>query len=423
MATLLTTREILNETLRLFENELAFTSTITKRYDDRFARAGAKRGDSISVRLPVQFEVYDGEVYVPQQIVERDVPIVLDRRKHVGFDYQNIDLTLSMDQFAERYLASPVSRLANVMDSDGLTVAYQNVANTVGTPGVAISTEDPFLEAGVVLDDEAVPRARRVAVLSSRMHMGLNLAVKGQFNPQATIGDVQTNGLFARKFLGIDRWHMDQNVQRHTVGALGTAGTPTSAFLMDEVHVQAADTADTSTIHIDGADSGTAILKKGDVLQITDVNGVNPVSGQSYGRRRDFVVQADVTAVGVDADVVVAPAIRATGPYKTVDALPANNAPIFVFAKGTANYGDIDGVQSPQGLIYHPEFMALAMADLAMESDGSGAMQERISSKKSGISILMTKQFEARTMTTICRLDILYGWKVLRREMAVRVAA
>lgn len=420
MATLLTTRMIAEEILVRLHNDLGFVSTLPKRYDNKFATQGAKIGDTVSVRLPVSHEIQDGQVFVDQENTERSVPLVIDQWKHIGFGYDQRDLTLSMDNFFERYLRDDVHKMANFVDSYCLMKAYKGIPNFVGTPGTAISSTATYTEAGEILDDAAVPRGRRTAMLSSAQHSDLQQTVQGLYNPQATIANVTTNGLFAKKFLGIDKWHMDQNVRRHTVGALGTSGLPTSQPLMDETHTQVADSALESTIHTDGWDADVPALKEGDIITIDDVYEVNPVSGETTGRLRQFVVLADVTPSTADADIRVYPPIRASGPYKTVNALPANNAPIKVFGKAYTDFGTIDGVQAPQGLIYHPEFMALAFVDIAMFRSGN-TKQERVSDDQTGLSLTLTEWEEPRTMRAYLRMDMMFGAKVLQGTMGVRV--
>ena len=411
---------IAEEILARFHNELGFVSTLTKRYDDKYAKQGAKIGDTASFRLPVSHEIQDGQVFVDQENTERSVPVVIDRWKHIGFSYDQRDLALSMDNFYERYLRDDVHKMANYVDAYCLEIAYKGIPNFVGVPGTAISSTSVYTAAGTILDDAAVARGRRTAMLASSQHEALQGTVQGLFNPQATISNVTTNGLFAKKFLGIDKWHMDQNVRRHTVGALGTAGAPTSNPLMDEVHTQVGDDALESTIHTDGWDADQPALKAGDIIAITDVYEVNPVSGDQYSRLRTFVVLADVTPSTADADIRVYPPIRASGPYKTVNALPANNAPIFVFGKGTANFGDIDGVQAIQGLLYHPEFMALACVDIPMFRSGN-TKQERVSDDQLGLSMTVTEWEEPRTMRAYFRMDMMFGAKVLQGTMGVRI--
>ena len=420
MATLLTTRMVAEEILVRMHNDLGFVSTIPKRYDGKFAVQGAKIGDTVIVRLPVSHEIQDGPVFVDQENTERSVPLVIDQWKHVGFSYDQRDLALSMDNFYERYLRDDVHKLANFVDSYCLGLAYKGIPNFVGTPGVAVSATSTYSDAVEIMDDYAVPMGRRTAMLSSGQHKDLQEVVKGLYNPQATISNVTTNGLFAKKFLGIDKWHMDQNVRRHTVGALGTSGAPTSAPLMDETHVQVSDSALESTIHTDGWDADQPCLKAGDIITIANVYSVNPVSGESTGRLCQFVVLADVTPSTADADIRVYPPIRASGPYKTVNALPVNNAEIKVFGKATANFGDIDGVQAPQGLIYHPEFMAVAFVDIPMFRDGA-TKQERVTDDQTGLSITVTEWSEPRTMRAYLRMDIMFGAKVLQGTMGVRV--
>ena len=58
--TLLTPTAVTREALRLLHQKLNFVGTINRSYDDRFAKSGAKIGDSLSIRLPNQYTVRTG---------------------------------------------------------------------------------------------------------------------------------------------------------------------------------------------------------------------------------------------------------------------------------------------------------------------------------------------------------------------------
>jgi hypothetical protein len=56
----LTPTAVTREALRVLHQKLNFVGTITREYDDSFARQGAKIGDTLKVRLPNQYVVRSG---------------------------------------------------------------------------------------------------------------------------------------------------------------------------------------------------------------------------------------------------------------------------------------------------------------------------------------------------------------------------
>lgn len=56
---LLTIQQITREAVRLFMNSNAFIKSIDKQYDEEFAAAGARIGDTLRIRFPPDFTIND----------------------------------------------------------------------------------------------------------------------------------------------------------------------------------------------------------------------------------------------------------------------------------------------------------------------------------------------------------------------------
>ena len=132
--TLLTIGMITRETLRVLENELTFTRQINRSYDDQFAKAGAKIGNVLNVRLPVRFSYSQGQGLVLQDLTESSVPVTLNIQYQRSFAITSSDLALSVDDFRKRFIEKAMKSMANQIDSEGLKL-YKTVNNEVGTPG------------------------------------------------------------------------------------------------------------------------------------------------------------------------------------------------------------------------------------------------------------------------------------------------
>ena len=103
---------ITREAVRLWKNSNAFMRNLDTQYDDQYAREGAKVGSSLRIRLPVDFTVRTGQAASFQDVAEQFTTLTLATQQGVDMSFPSIDLTLSVDDFAERYVAPAVNNLA-----------------------------------------------------------------------------------------------------------------------------------------------------------------------------------------------------------------------------------------------------------------------------------------------------------------------
>lgn len=400
--TILTPTIITNELLMRFKNNLVFTSNVSHEYDDRFAQSGAKIGDTLKLRRPVQFTAANGATLSNQDVTESSVDLVINTQKHVAFEFTSKDLTLSIDRFAERYLDSAAVALANTVDVDGLTLAYQSTANAVGTPATVPNAILTYLQAGQKMSENSAPvDDQRHLVINPGMQSTIVDALKGLFQSSSEIDKQYRKGSMGTA-AGF-KWYMDQNIRTHTVGPLG--GTPL---------VNGASQTGASLITDGWTAAAASRLKKGDVFTIAGVNAVNRVSGDSTGALQQFVVTADVSSDGSgNATIPIYPQIVTSGPYKTVTGSPADNAAITVL--GAAN------ALSPQGIAFHKEAFCFAMAPLQVPQGVH--MAKAVTDPDTGMSIRMVSSYDITNDKFITRADILYGWAARKPEWACRVAS
>jgi hypothetical protein len=389
--TLLTISMITRRALMILENNLVFTKQVNREFDDQFAVAGAKIGDT-------RYTVRTGVTMSVQNHTDQSVALVLDTQAGCDISFTSKELTLSLDDFSQRVLEPQIAAVANKIDRDGL-LQYVYVANAVGTPGTVPNALLTYLQGGAFLDDNGTPRSMRKMCIGPWMQATIVDALKGLFQSSTQIKEQYEEGMMGRG-AGFD-WYMDQNVVSHTVGAWGSS-TP----LVDG----AGQTG--STININGWESGVSTLNKGDVFTIGGVYAVNPQHRTSTGQLQKFVVTAQTSDVaGAMATLPIYPAIITSGAYQTVSASPANDAVVTVLgAVSTA---------SPQGLGFHRDAFVLGCADLMLP--GGVDRAARVSSKKLGMSIRMVRQYDINNDAWPCRLDVLYGWKTVYPELACRV--
>lgn len=396
---LLTISMITREALVVLENRLGFSEHVNREYDDKFAVEGAKIGTVVNVRKPARYVGRTGTALAVENSVETSVPVALTTQFGVDIQFSSADLALRIDDFKQRFLVPALATIANKIDADGMAL-YKQIYSAVGTPGTTPNALLTYLLAGVALDNQAAPDdGQRSIVISPIMQAYIVDALKGLFQASQAIADQYTRGM-----MGITagfKWYQDQNCAAHTVGTY--SGTPL---------VNGA-TQTGATINTDGWGSGVTSLKQGDIMTFAGVYEVNPQSRASTGLLQKFVVMADISDTSGAIAVPISPSIITSGAFQTVSGSPADNAVITMFGAS--------GTVSVQGLAYHKDAFTLVCADLPLPRGVD--MAGRMSSKQLGLSIRMIRQYDINTDNLPCRLDILYGWAVLRQELACRIAA
>lgn len=396
---LLTPTKIMDHSLMLLENNLSFTSRSNRQYDGQFAVSGAKIGNTVNARKPVRFVGRTGPNLGLENVVETSVPISLTTQFGVDFQFSSQDLTLTVDDFAERYLAPAMATIANKIDYDGLGLVT-SVANSVGTVGTTPNDISALLNAGVKLDNEATPRdGKRTVIWDPATNGSMVKSAAGLFNPSAKIGEQYESGIFSPSGLGFDIG-MDQNVNVLTTGTRGN-GT-----------VSGANQVGTSLL-VTGL-GAAATVNVGDTFTVAGVYAVNPQNRQSTGVLRQFTVTAPATADGAgNATVSIFPAINTAvnnQQYQTVTASPANAANVVWDVAASTQY--------VANVAYHKDAFTLVTADLEDMSQYGAWGARRV---HKGISMRIVRQYNINSDVVPCRLDVLYGWKSIYPELACRI--
>ena len=408
---LLTISKITNEALMVLENELTFTGQVERKYDEQFAVVGAKIGNTVNVRKPGRFIGTTGPALNVEDFNETSVPVTLSTQFHVDTQFTTQDLALSLDSFLDRVLKPAIAAIANKVDADGLTMAKNATANTVGTAGTTPNALLTFLTAQAYLDSEGAPRdGKRSCIIEPFTSASIVDSLKGLFVPSNVIADQYKKGMMGRDSGGMN-WYMDQNVVNQTYGSFAGTGaiatTTATGFLTS-------GWASTSTVALIA--TGAVSLNVGDTIQIAGVFAVNPQNRAAYGtnKLRSFVVTTAASGTGTTFNVVVSPAVITAGQFQNVS-IPTTSATAAVTFFNKA------GTVSPQNIVMHKNAFTLACADLELPDGVHFA--GRASDKELGLSIRVVRQYTINNDSIPTRLDVLYGWAPLYPELACRVAA
>ena len=393
---ILTIDMITRKALEILENNLVLTRNVNRQYDDSFAVEGAKIGSTLRIRLPDRALVTDGAALQVQDDNEQFTTLTVASQKHIGVNFTSAELTMQLDDFAERVLKPRISQLASSIDAD-VANAYKSIGNTVGTPGTTPSTSLVLLQAQQKLNENAAVMSPRYATVNPAANAGLVEGMKGLFNPTDTISRQFKNGMMGMGVLGFDEINMSQSIKQHSTGTRAATGTVTAAAVTGEGSF-------TLTLTV-GAGETIAV---GDVFTIADCFAVNPQTRESTGSLFQFVALASTTAT-TTATVTVAPMYSANHALATMLTLPANaKAVVFVGAAST---------QYPQNLVYHKDAITFATADLLLPQGVDMAAR----AVHNGISLRVVRQYDINNDRMPCRIDVLYGFSTIRPQMACRI--
>jgi len=396
---LLTIDMITRKCLEILENNLVISRNCNKEYDDSFAVEGAKIGSTLRIRLPDRALVTDGAALQVQDDNEQFTTLTVSSQKHIGINFTSAELTMQLDDFAERVLKPRISQLASSVDAD-VANSYKSIFNTVGTPGTTPATALVLLQAQQKLNESATPMSPRYATVNPAANAGLVNGLSGFFNPAGTISRQFKTGMMGEGVLGYDEMNMSQSIVNHTTGNFPAA--PICASTVPST--QGATTLDITYT------SGTKSLKQGDIFTIAAVFAVNPQTRLSTGSLQQFVVTADQTLTSTSATIAFLPAMyTATNALATIDAFPVASAALVFVGTASTVY--------PQNLVYHKNAITLATADLLLPQGVDMASRQ----VHNGISMRIVRQYDINNDRMPCRVDVLYGFSTIRPPMACRI--
>jgi hypothetical protein len=396
---ILTIDMITRKALEILENNLVLTRNVNRQYDDSFAVEGAKIGSTLRIRLPDRALVTDGAALQVQDDNEQFTTLSVANQKHIGVNFTSAELTMQLDDFAERVLKPRISQLASSIDAD-VANAYKYIGNSVGTPGTVPSTSLVLLQAQQKLNENAAVMSPRYATVNPAANAGLVEGMKGLFNPTDTISKQFRNGMMGTGVLGFDEINMSQSIKQHTTGSRdASAATTVKTTITSE--------GASSIVLTQGSVSTT--IKAGDVFTVADCYAVNPQTRESTGSLYQFVALADATAVAGDWTVTVYPIYSANHALATVNALPVSGKTVTFLGAASSQFA--------QNLVYHKDAITFATADLLLPQGVDMAAR----AVHNGISLRVVRQYDINNDRMPCRIDVLYGYSAIRPQMAARI--
>jgi hypothetical protein len=395
--TILTPTAVTRKALQVLHQKLNFIGNINRTYDDSFANSGAKIGDSLKIRLPNEYTVRTGASLSTQDTSETSTTLQIATQKGVDLTFSSAELTLSLDDFSSRILEPAMAVLAANIEADALSM-YKDVYNIVDNDGNAISFLN-IMQGRKLLNDNLAPMDNnRTALLSTDHTAKLVDSLKGLFQDSNAIKQQYKEGMMGRTG-GFD-FYENTLLANH---ATGTAAKTTTYTVNGAVTTNGSTAVTVAT--------GATTFKAGDIFTVAGCFRVHPETKVSTGVLQQFVVTADYA--GGAGSVSFAPAIYTSGGRQNVVAAGmANSSAIVKVGAGNAE------LLTPS-MVFHRDAFAFATADLVMPKGVDFAAREVYD----GISLRTVRQYAISTDTMPCRIDVLYGYKTIRAQLAARIHA
>ncbi len=392
--TILTPTAVTRKALQVLHQKLTFVGSINRAYDSQFANSGAKIGQTLNIRLPNEYTIRSGATLSTQDTSEISVALPITSQKGVDLNFTSIDLTMSLDDFSARILEPAMAVLAANIEADALTMmldVYQNV-NNIGT---AFNSMKVALNGRKALNDALAPPDMRTLLLNTQDNVDLVDSLKGLFQDSSQIAEQYRDGVMGRTagFVFAESTLMASQ-------ATGTAAATTGYTVNGAVTANGSNTMVVQT--------GSTTFAKGDIFTVAGCNRVHPETKADTGKLQQFVVTA--AYAGGAGTVSFAPAIyTSTGRQNVLATGLPNSAAI-------TKVGAASGIYNPS-LAYHKNAFTFATADLIMPQNQHFAAREVYD----GISMRIVQNYDIVNDKFPCRLDVLYGFKTIRPQLAARI--
>ena len=366
-------KEIARQALpRLIEN-LVFPNLIYRDYSDAYE---VGKGATVQVRKPVVLTASDfneGSGTSAQDVKETSVEVTLDKLATVDVEFGAIARATNVDDLNRLFIEPAAAALATKINDDGLAL-YKDIPYFVGTSGTTPDGLDDFANAAKVLDKNKVPTTQRYGVWSPDA-MAAFRQIGAIVNAEKSGSTAALRAGSIGNIFGINNY-MTQGIKSVASGNITAGGTGATG-----VKIKTAVTADDDIILVSNASASptlTGTVKAGDILTI---------DGENYIAQADAAAASNEISVALDRNITVS----------------ANTA--VTVANG--------GVQN---LVFHENAFAFVTRPLA-----APAGVESYTTSYNGISLRVVRGYNMTYKKEMLSMDVLYGYKTMYPEMAVRV--
>lgn len=335
-------------------------------------------GESILVRRPVRFEAKEFSNVSgieTQDLVEEAVEVKLDTIASVDVELTALEAARDFDDMDRLFIAPATQAIAEKINTDGLML-YRDIRQNCGISGMPPDTLSAFANASLLLDENKVPQKPRYSIWSPHAASRLK-QIPAVVSAEACGTTTALREGVIGKVFGLENY-MSQAVVYHESGTLSEA---------------------TETLTISAKTAGTAPTLE---LTASKTSGTPSISGK--GLCRGDLLRTD------DYDLLVTADCTATSATKIV-------VPVDARSYAAAKVGDVVHVVGSHeaNLCFHPHAFGFVSRPLS-----APAGVDSYTANYNGLSLRVTRGYDIRYKKEILSMDILYAYKTLYPELAVR---
>lgn len=407
--TTLTPLEITRECQRILHQKSNFIARTNRQYDERFAKSGAKIGQSLNLRLPTKYTTRRGPSLSVQNSVERSVPLPIVSLYGVDMSFSSYELTFNINDFSKQFIEPAMSQLVASIESDFITQMMQTVANYAGATTTTVNYNS-YQSAGRYLSENLAPTDNtRTMTINPQSRVDFSTDVKGLFQSSSEIAQQYEDGVMGRAggFTAFE----------NTLAPVQTPGAYTGSPITSAGGGNQGITgsgnayATTTTLTTSGwGNSIATLLNVGDIITIAGVFAVHPETKQSYGYLKRFVITTLAASdSGGLSSIIISPAIISGGSYQNSSNLAAASKVITVIGTASTGYGN--------NMAFHKDAFAFVTADLDLPGDGKFEARNVME----GLSMRIIRKYDINNDVTPCRVDVACGFASVYPEWACRL--
>lgn len=385
--------------LRVAHERCRFLNTIDRQYDKSYFGVGAKHGSTLRVKNPNEYSVRSGRVMDVEDQTELAQTITLATQKGVDMRFNSAELSLNIDAFSKEHIEPATKKLISVVEADVLQGSTKLVANLVGTAGTIPGTSGDISMIGAArarLNQFLAPDDNRSIQIDSDTMATIVNGTKTLFHDGGQVKEAFREGYYSRG-AGFD-WYENEKILALANGSDHTTVT------INDASIASGDVAITLA---GGNFTAGSVFTLG--LAGTRVEAVHPETKNSYGFLKQFVAAADGTTAMTMPNIGTSPGYISTGAKQNVSALPVTGDAVTFFGTASTTYKN--------ALAYHKEFATFVTADLPRMADAAYCSVR----SQDGITVRVWQGSDIRNDELLMRIDILYGYAVLRPEWACRI--
>lgn len=393
------------EAAAILEESCPFVMAINRSREDEFDKKvnGYSVNDEVSISIPGVSRIYDGNVLAEGGVIdawkERKVSLKIDNHVHAAFEATHLENVFKLDatdprrrDYVDRVFKPQIQTLGSSIEARMIKDAIIRTPYLVGTPGTVPNSIKTLNQARAKLQKALAPEGNRQGLISTDLNMELIDSSKALFQPKNISEQYRETNL--GRASGAD-WDEVINLPTLYNGNKVTGVTVNGASQTgNKLSIKGLAAADT--------------FKAGQVFTIAGVYKTHPLTGELTKDLQQFVIVADVTAVGATAEIEIYPEITPAMPNKTVNASAADGAAITFYGAASTGY--------VQNLLFQESAFTAAFVPAKIVTP----KEFGYSYSANGLRFTVQTSGNFNNLSTQTRIDIMWGFTRVR-DFACRI--